>query len=344
MQRHPDRRNSSGRCRKACLVLIESWTSDHNYLNTFKRALLEANIEAEIITIPFFPPQDLTPEKLKGIKTTIRMRKDAGLFVIFFPGTEEVFLKDPDWSFVCSHYKCWYGGKCTVIPHVWSHIRTPISITPLKWTHKPAFRIGFMGAAYSDSRVAKVASKLPLSVKNWLLRGHYLQWGGALARLNELGLSMKHINTFPRLETWKMLNIKKDVIEEGTIELVDTHFTGSEQDKDRYIRHLAAMTYVVCPRGIENFSIRVYEALKYGRIPVIIDTEMVLPTEIDWDQVAIRIPYDRLNDVYDIIANDYCSRSADEFLARQRAAFSTMRELESMRWLTSRLSDVLAGT
>ena len=103
------------------------------------------------------------------------------------------------------------------------------------------------------------------------------------------------------------------------------------------------MTYVICPRGIENFSFRVYEALKYGRIPVIIDTEMVLPTEIDWDQVAIRIPYDRLNDLYDIILNDYCSRSADEFIERQRIAFSTMIELESMTWLTCRLRDVVSG-
>jgi hypothetical protein len=344
MQRHSDRRKPSHCYRKVCLVFIESWTSDFDYLNTFKRAFSEANIEAEILTLPFFMPQDLTPDKLKHIKQEIRRRKDSGQFVIFFPGTQEIFLKDPDWSFVCSHYKSWCGEKTEVIPHLWS-IKRSSPITPLKWTDKPAFRIGFMGTAYSDSRVAKVASKLPLSVKKWLLGGRYLKYGGALARLNQLGLPMKHINTFPRSETLEMLNNKNDVVEKDSIEIIDTKgFTGSEQDKDRYIRHLEAMTYVICPRGIENYSIRVYEALNYGRIPVIIDTEMVLPTEIDWDQVAIRIPYDRLNDVYDVILNDYCSRSADEFLARQRAAFSTMRELESMRWLTNRLSDVLAGS
>jgi hypothetical protein len=347
MQRHPDRQNLSGRCPRACLVLIESWISDHDYLNAFKRALLEANIEAEIVTMPFFKIEDLTPDKLKDIKLAIRRRKDRGQFVIFFPGTEEIFLKDPDWSFVCSHYKSWYGRKFEVIPHVWSQIRTPSSITPFEWTDKPAFRIGFMGNALSDHpRMRKVVSKLPLSVKKWLLRGHHLKFRGALALVNQLGLGLllKHINTFPRWETLKMLNMKKDVVEKGSIEIVDARFTGSEQEKDRYIRHLEAMTYVVCPRGLENFSFRVFEALRYGRIPVIIDTDMVLPTEVDWNQVAIRIPYDRLNDVYDIILNDYCSRSAEEFLARQRAAFSTMSELESMRWLTSRLRDVLTGT
>jgi hypothetical protein len=274
------------------------------------------------------------------------MKKDTGQFVIFFPGTEEIFLKDPDLSLVCSHYKSWYGGKVEVIPHVWSIIGAPSSTTPLKWTDKPPLRIGFMGAGYSDSRLARVVSKLPLSVRKWLLQGHHLKFGGALARLNQLGLSARHINTFPRSETLKILNSQKEIEEKDSIEIVDTQggYRRSELDKDRYIRHLEAMTYIICPRGVENFSIRVYEALKYGRIPVIIDTEMVLPTEIDWDQVAIRIPYDRLNDVYDIILNDYCSRSADEFITRQRAAFSTMSELESMRWLTSRLRNILAGT
>ena len=325
---------------KACIVLKESRVFD--YPNIFKRALLEANIEAEIVPIPFFSVYDLAPDKLQQIKDTIRMRKNAGQFVLFFAGTEEIFLKDPDCSFVCSHYKSLHGRKVEVIPHVWSHIRTPSSITPFKWTDKPALRIGFMGNAYSDSRGAKLASKLPLSLKRLLLRGRYLKYGGSLARLKQFGLSLTHINAFPRLETLQKLHIKKDVVEKGRIEIVDTqHFALSEQDKTRYIRHLESMTYVICPRGIENFSFRVYEALKYGRIPVIIDTEMVLPPEIDWDQVAIRVPYDRLSDVYDIILNDYNSRSADEFLARQQAAFSTMAELESMRWLASRLREVL---
>jgi hypothetical protein len=53
-------------------------------------------------------------------------------------------------------------------------------------------------------------------------------------------------------------------------------------------------TYVVCPRGTENYSFRIYEALGRGKIPVIIDTDMVLPKEIDWDHLSIRIPYESL--------------------------------------------------
>ena len=329
--------------RKVCLVWVDR-NRPFDYIKPFKHAFLEAHIEAEIVPIQFFMPKDLTPRVLREIKTVIRMKKDEGQFVIFSSGYDEVFLKEPDWSFVFSHYKSWYGKKCTVIPPLWTFIRIPNSITPLEWTDKPAFRIGFMGSSYSDSRAVKVACKLPLSVKKWLLRGHYLKYGRALARLKQLGLPMKYINTFPRSETLKILDVKKDAVEKGSIEIFDTRGPAqSEQDKARYVKHLEAMTYIICPRGAENYSWRVYEALKYGRIPVIIDTDMVLPTEIGWDQVAIRIPYDRLNELYDIILSDYCSRSTDEFIERQRIAFSTMIELESMRWLTSRLRDVVSG-
>ena len=73
---------------------------------------------------------------------------------------------------------------------------------------------------------------------------------------------------------------------------------------DEYSRHLERNTYVVCPRGTENYSFRIYEALNFGRIPVIIDTDIVLPQQIDWQQSAIVVPYGSLERIYDIILND----------------------------------------
>ena len=44
-----------------------------------------------------------------------------------------------------------------------------------------------------------------------------------------------------------------------------------------------------CPRGRGNYSIRFYETLREGRIPVMVDTDQVLPCEdiIDWDDTII---------------------------------------------------------
>lgn len=143
------------------------------------------------------------------------------------------------------------------------------------------------------------------------------------------------------MEALEILKSKRPS-DEITVEIIDTPgFSGSECDINRFADHLERMTYIICPRGVENFSIRVYEALKYGRVPVIIDTDMVLPDEIDWDRVSIRIPFNRQNEMYDIIIDDYASRSGPQFVERQQAAFSTMIELETMGWLTKRLEHFL---
>ena len=136
------------------------------------------------------------------------------------------------------------------------------------------------------------------------------------------------------METLKLLNSKRQDYGEVELEIIEAAgFRGSEQQKQQFVRHLEAMTYIVCPRGIENFSIRVYEVLKFGRIPVIIDTDMVLPQEIEWGRVSIRVPYNSLDKLYDIILHDYKLRSGREFVERQQFAFSTMASLKSLRWL-----------
>ena len=184
--------------------------------------------------------------------------------------------------------------------------------------------------------------KSPRPLKKWLLRGSYLKYVNVLARLYQFHISVKYINAFARVETLKTLESQKHNYAEVEIEIIDTQgFGESEQERHRYINHLEKMTYVICPRGIENFSFRVYEALRYGRIPVIIDTDMVLPEKIYWDRISVRVPYESLDKIYDIILQDYNSRSRQEFVERQQIAFSTMIELDSMRWLTDLLQEVI---
>lgn len=51
-----------------------------------------------------------------------------------------------------------------------------------------------------------------------------------------------------------------------------------------FFDNLNGSPYTLCMRGAGNFSVRFYEALALGRIPVLIDTDVVLPLEnkIDW--------------------------------------------------------------
>jgi hypothetical protein len=61
------------------------------------------------------------------------------------------------------------------------------------------------------------------------------------------------------------------------------------QIRREYYANLLKNKYTFCMRGAGNFSYRFYESLSFGRIPVLIDTDTILPlqTKIDWDKHII---------------------------------------------------------
>ncbi len=187
-----------------------------------------------------------------------------------------------------------------------------------------------------------------MRLKRWLLRASYLQSARLVARLNEMAIPIGLINTFTRIELIRILRDNRSKFVEVELDIVERQrFDGSERELNEYIDHLERNTYILCPRGAENYSFRIYETLNRGRIPVIIDTDIVLPKELDWDRLSIRVPYDCLGSIYDIILRDYNSRTEPEFLARQKLAFATMAELQTMSWvknLASELSSVIVRT
>jgi hypothetical protein len=66
-----------------------------------------------------------------------------------------------------------------------------------------------------------------------------------------------------------------------------------EQTTHEFFDNLNSSPYVFCMRGAGNFSIRFYEALACGRIPVLVDTDVVLPLEsiISWDNHICRVQF-----------------------------------------------------
>ncbi len=60
-----------------------------------------------------------------------------------------------------------------------------------------------------------------------------------------------------------------------------------------YYTNMRNSSFTLCMRGGGNFSYRFYEALSFGRVPILVDTDMELPNEraIAWDDHIIRITY-----------------------------------------------------
>lgn len=69
------------------------------------------------------------------------------------------------------------------------------------------------------------------------------------------------------------------------------HFSKEQQvvNEQQFIETIASCTYQLCNRGAGNFSHRFYETMMFGRIPVIVNTDMLLPCsdEIDWENTIV---------------------------------------------------------
>lgn len=56
-----------------------------------------------------------------------------------------------------------------------------------------------------------------------------------------------------------------------------------------YFESVAGSKFVLCPRGIGPSSLRLFETMEAGRVPVIISDDWMAPKHVDWN-FAVRIP------------------------------------------------------
>ncbi|MFK7892966.1 MAG: exostosin family protein [Granulosicoccus sp.] len=68
-----------------------------------------------------------------------------------------------------------------------------------------------------------------------------------------------------------------------------------------YCDTIASSKFVLCPRGIGPSSLRLFETIEAGRIPVIISDEWVAPPQICWD-FAVRIAESDIATIPDVLA------------------------------------------
>jgi len=69
--------------------------------------------------------------------------------------------------------------------------------------------------------------------------------------------------------------------------------------RSEYLENMRDGGYVLCGRGGGNFSYRIYETMMSGRIPVLVDTDCVLPYdfEINWHELFPIVPFEKVKDL-----------------------------------------------
>jgi len=70
---------------------------------------------------------------------------------------------------------------------------------------------------------------------------------------------------------------------------------------NEYLKTLARTRFSLCPRGTGASTIRFWESLRAGAIPVLLSDAMRLPEGFDWNRCVIKIPEKDVNDTAKVI-------------------------------------------
>lgn len=94
-----------------------------------------------------------------------------------------------------------------------------------------------------------------------------------------------------------------------------------ERVRREFVENIRGSDYVVCVRGSGNFSTRLYETFCMGRIPLIIDTDCVVPFAglDEWKQLAVWCPASGIESAAARVAAFHDALTSAEFIDRQRA-------------------------
>ena len=94
-----------------------------------------------------------------------------------------------------------------------------------------------------------------------------------------------------------------------------------EEARKQYIENISNSDFTLCTRGDSNSSYRFFEVLSLGRIPLVIDTDCVLPLDvIDYNKFSLIVDCKNLNDICGIVENFYEKISNEEFIEMQKTA------------------------
>ena len=98
--------------------------------------------------------------------------------------------------------------------------------------------------------------------------------------------------------------------------------------RKNFVDNILDSDYTLCVRGIGNNSIRFFETLCCGRIPVFVNTDSCLPFDsvINWKNLCVWVEEKDIDRVGDIVAEFHSRISNDEFIELQKKLRETWEE------------------
>jgi len=247
---------------------------------------------------------------------------------------EDIGITFPNFPHVKLFRQSGYRSK---VPH-W-HVGLPVFITdPLKkqyetttiferpYTAKPI--IGFCGFATANPLLA-LKTKAKVVLKNL---GYYLK------------LHQQEPEMVLAAAKWRHSILKRLEAHNGIITNFiyrEKYRAGTQNDTERatatsvFFDNMKASDYVVCVRGAGNFSVRLYETLAMGRIPVFVNTDCILPLSdvIDWKQHVVWVEVDEVDKIGTLVDEFHKRLDKDSFVKlqqRNRALWENKLQLKGL--------------
>jgi hypothetical protein len=92
-----------------------------------------------------------------------------------------------------------------------------------------------------------------------------------------------------------------------------------EQTTLEYYNNIANSDYILCVRGAGNFSVRFYETLMMGKIPIFVNTDCLLPFEdkINWKEHVIWVEWKDRQNITQIVSDFHQNIRNDDFMQIQ---------------------------
>jgi hypothetical protein len=94
---------------------------------------------------------------------------------------------------------------------------------------------------------------------------------------------------------------------------------GNNNAKVDFANNIINSDYTFCLRGAANYSLRFYETLCLGRIPMFINTDCILPFEkdIDWRSICLWVDENEIDYINEKILDFHHSMNKDQFKEKQ---------------------------
>lgn len=94
-----------------------------------------------------------------------------------------------------------------------------------------------------------------------------------------------------------------------------------QTSRREFLENMRESDYVLCTRGDGNWSVRLYEALSMGRIPVVVDTDLVMPYDflLPWRDYGVWIDRSQVPEIGRHVAEFHERIGDDGFEEHQRA-------------------------